>query len=518
MKGHGFGRLAFLVALLCIATTAISSAQTLTTLVSFNGNNGQSPETLVQGANGNFYGTTALGGPGCTQPYSFCGTVFELTAKGINTLYQFCSQPNCRDGALLNPIMLGPDGNFFGSARQGGNVTAPDCGQFGGCGTLFEITPAGKVTILHTFCSQSNCADGADPVPPPIFGINGSLYGTAGLGGSSAQEIYCPYGCGTIYELAPTGKFTTLHEFCSSALCTDGMGGNGLTLASDGTFYGTSNDSIDGPYDSPAGTFFSMTSTGQFTSLYQFCQTNCEDGAQANYPLIQAPDGNFYGTTIGGGSPGFNGQEGGTVFKMTPEGHLTTLYSFCAQANCTDGWLPSALVLATDGNFYGTTAQGGIYQNCQFGDPCGSIFRITPAGEITTLYSFCAQVGCPDGRAPEFPLIQGTDGNLYGATGGGGSGTNCSDGCGTLFRLSLGLKPFVESVPTFGKPGAVIGILGNNLTGSTSVTFDGTPATFTVKSSTLIEATVPSGANTGTIEVTTPSGVLSSNVAFVILP
>ena len=173
------------------------------------------------------------------------------------------------------------------------------------------------------------------------------------------------------------------------------------------------------------------------------------------------------------------------------------------------------MILGTDGNFYGTTGQGGAYQNssCSPSNGCGTIFKITPTGELTTLYSFCAETNCPDGSRPG-ALVQGTDGKLYGGTYTGGGSSNCFEGCGTLFRLSVGLKPFVESVPNFGKVGLAIGILGNGLTGTASVTFNGTPAKFTVVSGTEIKATVPRGASTGFVKVTTPKKTLKSNVVF----
>jgi uncharacterized repeat protein (TIGR03803 family) len=169
-----------------------------------------------------------------------------------------------------------------------------------------------------------------------------------------------------------------------------------------------------------------------------------------------------------------------------------------------------------DGNFYGTTSGGGSSRNCGLGTPCGTIFKITPAGEYTVLYSFCSQFGCPDGSIPLAQLIQGTDGAFYGTTS-EGANTGCNNGCGTIFSFSVGLEPFVQADPVLGRVGYKIYILGNNLTGTTAVTFNGSPATFTVISDTDLRATVPTGATTGTIEVTTPSGTLKSNMAFQVL-
>jgi uncharacterized repeat protein (TIGR03803 family) len=198
---------------------------------------------------------------------------------------------------------------------------------------------------------------------------------------------------------------------------------------------------------------------------------------------------------------------------MTPAGLLTTLYSFCAQSGCTDGEAPAAgLVHASDGNFYGTTDSGGT--NSIYG---GTIFKITPDGTLTTLYSFCAQSGCADGQDPSAPLVQDTNGLLYGTAVNGGSDA-CSGGCGTVFSLSLGLGPFVETQRTSGKVGEIVKILGNDLTGATSVSFNGTEAVFNVVSPSLIETTVPAGATSGKVQVVTPSRTLSSNVPFRVLP
>jgi uncharacterized repeat protein (TIGR03803 family) len=199
------------------------------------------------------------------------------------------------------------------------------------------------------------------------------------------------------------------------------------------------------------------------------------------------------------------------IFKLTPTGTLTTLYAFCSQPGCTDGESPGGLIQASDGNFYGSTAIGGANNE-------GTIFKITPRGILTTLYSFCSQTNCTDGSEPT-GLVQATDGNFYGTTHFGGAITNagCSSGCGTVFSLAVGLGPFVETQTSSGKAGTAVKILGTDLTGATSVTFNGTAATFTVNSTgSAITATVPPGATSGTVAVTTPSGVLSSNKPFTV--
>jgi uncharacterized repeat protein (TIGR03803 family) len=157
-------------------------------------------------------------------------------------------------------------------------------------------------------------------------------------------------------------------------------------------------------------------------------------------------------------------------------------------------------------NLYGTTSNGGS-------ELSGMIFKITTSGTLTTLYSFCSQSGCADGDSPDAALVQETSGKFYGTTYAGGNFA-CAGGCGTVYGLSVGLGPFVEAQPTSGKVGAAVKILGTNLTGATSVTFNGSEATFTVISKSEITTTVPTGATTGQIKVVTPGGTLTSNLSF----
>jgi uncharacterized repeat protein (TIGR03803 family) len=301
--------------------------------------------------------------------------------------------------------------------------------------------------------------------------------------------------------MTPDGTVTTIYKFCTEKLCPDGREPTaGLVQGTDGNLYGTtvySGGAAGGGAN--AGTVFAVTPGGKLKGLHSFDST---DGAHPSAGLIQASDGNFYGTTEAGGANG-----GGTVFQITAAGTLTTLHNFCTLADCADGETPVAgLVQATDGNLYGTTELGGA-------NGSGTIFQITTGGTLTTLYNFCAQVMCADGEKPEAGLVQATDGNFYGAASVGGTGS-----VGAIFSLSMGLGPFVKTLPTFGNLGGSAYILGANLTGATAVSFNGTAATFTVVSATEIQATVPDGATTGFVSVTTPSGTLTSNVAFRVGP
>jgi uncharacterized repeat protein (TIGR03803 family) len=363
---------------------------------------------------------------------------------------------------------------------------------------VFKITTAGKLTTVYNFCSQFGCPDGRDPNAPPIQGTDGNLYGVTVLGGTGGCGG-C-HGGGIAYKLTLGGKLTVLHNFCTGA-CTDGSNpSNPLVQSTDGNFYGVITGR-SGYYD---GNAFKMTPGGKLTVLYAFCKlTSCTDGAFPYGSLTEGADGALYGTTSGGGAVADGGS--GTFYKITKAGVPTTLHSFDYETKGNYGALPLAgVVLGTDGNFYGTTYQGGM--GCVFG--CGTVFKITPKGALTTRYLF----GGTDGAGP-YGLFQDTRGAFYGATYAGGT-TNQ----GTVFSVAVGLGPFVELLPNYSKVGKTIGILGQGLTGTTAVSFNGTAATFTVVSDTYLTAAVPSNTIRGSVTVTTPGGKLTSNTIFRVAP
>ncbi len=413
MRKANLVTMSLMVIAFSLATTIRSSAQTLNTLVNFDGANGITGDTVIQGKDGNFYGTTYSGGANGNY-----GTVFKMTPDGtLTTLYSFCSQTNCTDGS--NPyagLLQGTNGNFYGTTYYGGAncIYAPPYG----CGTVFEITPGGRFKTLYSFCSQQIdgvCADGIYPYAGLIQGTDGNFYGAAAEGGGNNYDIGCfCNGGGTIFRMTPKGQLSTLYTFCSQIdgtgqYCLDGAGPYGTLLqASDGNFYGTVRDGGRGT-DLSGGTVFKLTSAGKLTTIHNFCSATqyCHDGSYPYAGLIQGSDGDLYGTTTNGG---YN--DWGTVFKITTAGALTTMHSFRG----IDGVDPYApLVQATNGDFYGTTSSGGKYN--PMGTSVGTVFKLTSKGRLTTLYNFCTQSGCTGGVYPT-GLTQGSDGTLYGTTAG----------------------------------------------------------------------------------------------------
>ena len=467
----------FLISLLAVTAIAVP-AQTFTTLASFDGNGGAQPTSSpVQGLDGNLYGTTQTGGSGAQ------GTVFRLTPDGILTsIFSFCAAHFCLNGSTpIAGLVLAPSGTFYGTAE---------------IDNVFKINTEGNQSVLYNFCSQPNCTDGANPKAALIQGPAGNVFGTTANGGANGK--------GTVFRMAPSGTVTTIYSFCAQTNCIDGSAPEGaLVLGTDGNFYGTTSEGgANG-----RGTIFKVNPQGTFTTLYNFCsRTHCADGSGPIPGLVQGADGNFYGMTLNGGTgQACATKTCGTFFKMTSTGRLTTLYDFCSQTGCTDGLSPINVIQATDGNFYGTTFLGGA-------NGAGTFFRITTSGALITLYNFCSEASCADG-ASGHGLVQHTDGKLYGVTEDGGISNN-----GTVFSVDIGLPPFVAALPYVARTGSAIRILGQGLTGTTAVSFNGAAATFSIQSDTYLTATVPVGATSGFVTVTASGNTLTSNHPFQLIP
>ncbi len=340
------------------------------------GSNPKNPKAgLLQANDGSFYGTTEFGGTSGEN-----GTVFRITPNGVFTsLFSFNGTSGSRPVASL---ILGSDGSLYGTTAGGGTN--------GDNGTIFRITLSGVFTSLFSF----NGTNGRSPQAALVQGTDGSLYGTTTFGGANADN-------GTVFKITPGGVFTPLFTLPSNG--GSGIGPMGrLFQASDGNFYGTTSA---GGLTGDNGTVFRITPAGVFTSLFSFSGAN---GSGPAAGLIRGNDGNLYGTTQYGGANGDNG----TIFRITTSGALTSLYSFRGP----DGNYPVAgLVQGSDGNFYGTTsgdrAFGGL-------NTFGTVFRMTPGGALSTLNIFNGA----NGATPVAGLSQGNDGNFYGTTFEGGSG------------------------------------------------------------------------------------------------
>ncbi len=446
--------------ILILALGNLSTAQTVRDLYNFAGANGSANPfyvTPTQGRDGALYGTDyeKTGGN---------GSIFRLTTAGV------AGSPHVYDGLdgsnPLGGVVLGSDGNLYGTTAYGGSQND---------GTLFRLGSHGTYLVLHEFQGGT---DGMVPTAAPIQGSDGNFYGTTFglLGGVNS----------TVYKYTSSGNLTTIYQF-------DQNHGQfveaPLIQGSDGNLYGTAA----GGGANNCGTIFKLTTSGTMLWYYSF---PCGPwGAVPFAPLVQASDGNFYGTTDQGGNAG---GEWGTIFKLDPKGNVSVLHSF--NANGRDGYgAVGGLVQGTDGKLYGTTTLGGKYG-------CGALFQITTGGDYTLLYSFPSQLGTSPFAAP----VQDTNGLFYGTTSAGGK-----FGFGSVYSLDMGLGSFITLVRYQGKIGATAQILGQGFTGTSSVTFNGVAASsFKVVSDTYMTAVVPSGAKTGPVVVTTPSDKLTSNKNF----
>jgi len=384
-----------LVALIIPSSLAQADPQFRVLYAFSGGRDGGAPEAgLIADTLGNLYGTTDQGGRSCH--HRGCGTVFKIAPDGSESvLYAFTGQG---DGAEPQANLLrGPDGTLYGTTIKGGT----GCGAKG-CGTIFSVEPGGKETTLFRFDKDT---DGTRALGTLITDGLGNLYGTTSERG--------PAGFGTAFELAPDGTFTVLHAFANQL--DGGFVFAGLVRDKAGDLYGAAV--TGGAGDS--GTVFEIAATGSFTVLHAF---DGQDGFGTIASLTADKAGNLYGTAFKGGAT-FNG---GAVYKLSPDGTETILYNFTGGA---DGQFPnSQLIFDKDGNLYGTTVEGGASGQ-------GTVYRLTPDGTESVLYSFS---GGSDGGLPVGGVLL-KRGRLYGATSQGGSDpTACGNiGCGTVYEIKL---------------------------------------------------------------------------------
>jgi uncharacterized repeat protein (TIGR03803 family) len=547
------------VLLVLIAATGLQ-AQTFSVLYNFGSNSGDpyGPSysgIVAQGRDGNLYSTAPKGG-------TCCGAAFQITPAGtLKIIHNFTGSAN--DGAFpQGGVTLGTDGNFYGTTYEGGSATA---------GAVFKVTPGGSATTLYSFTGGS---DGAYPYAPPVEGNDGNFYGTTTAGGNTAV---CNSGCGTIYKITPAGALTTLYKFDIThgyapygplVLGTDGNfygtapngtsanagvifritpagkftllfsfdlthGENpfsGLVQGADGNFYGTT---IYGGATG-GGVIFKITRSGNLTVLHNMNGTT--DGARPYGGLVLASDGNFYGANAYGGTVNSNCADGcGTVFKITPKG----AYSVLGKFDYTAGAQPEITPFQhTSGVVYGESTVGGTgnVSPCAAGI-CGVFYswKSTSLPAFVSLLPYSGKVGRTveflgqgfkgtksvsfRGTAAKFQIVSDTyltatvpDGATTGSVTVKTSAATLASN--KVFRVTPQILSFN---PTSGGVGTSVTITGVSLKQASKVFFGGVAATnFTVNSDKQVTATVPTGAQTGHITITTPGGLAVSRGIFTV--
>jgi len=431
----------------------------------------------------------------------------------------------CPDGSFLSGFIESPDGNFYGIASEGGTGLNSQ-------GTVFKITPSGQLTVLYSFAEQpdGSLPNGASP-DSLVEGTDGFLYGTTLVDGGS--------GLGTAFRLSKTGTITLLHNFCNTIDCHDGANPAFLTQGIDGNFYG-----VTGPNGPPTSVIFRMSRTGNYAVLHTFDQKAQPDGTGV-FGMLQARDGNFYGTTVAGEQlKPYN-----TVFRFDP---ITSQYTILHAFNSPNINLPniasSGLTLASDGKLHGLrvgsilyhitlagayheigpvsptqfsdgdlieASDGNLWGDFFFGNP-GIVFSSTLSGSVLYNIPLNALV---NGFEP-FGLLQAADGKFYGMSFQNGAPVNGQPSNGSFWVIDAGLPPpratLVNFQPASGKPGSTFLLQGSHFVGATMVAIDGLCAKFQVLTANYVRVTVPAGATTGKISVTNAGGTSTSTKDFTV--
>lgn len=439
-----------------IAFSSLSQAQTYTDLYDLTQLTGSvpgTPNSLAQGFDGQLYST---------MPSSFPGqgtTVVAPATGGVVTATHFFAGT---DGSEpMSGLTLGMDGNFYGTTYIHTTTSY---------GEVFQVTPAGAVTVLYGF---TNTTDGEGPWAPPIMASDGNLYGVTQGSPAVAYKI-----------TMPAATFSVLANLPAASIAP-------LIVGSDGNFYGTTGKGGT----ANEGTVFQLTKKGVLKIIYSFA-ANGTDGMNPSGAVLQAVDGKLYGTTYWGGTSGQ-----GTIFSMTTSGGAyKILHTFAGPEGAHP---PSALVQGSDLFLYGVTYAGGA-----LGD--GAFFKINTTGtSYTDLHDFD---GKGSGGSPGSALLLHTNGTIYGW---GAVGPKE----GVLYSMNVGLKAFVSPVVlTAAKVGQSVGIIGQGFSTATGVKFGTGTGTFTVVSDTYMTAKPASGATTGKITVLEPSGNLATPKTFKITP
>jgi uncharacterized repeat protein (TIGR03803 family) len=451
----------------------------------------------------------------------FAAAAVPAQAQTYTVLYAIPNQASDVYGPTSYTISEGRNGDVYAAAP---NALA---------GEVFSATIGGLLTPLD---NPGGVTDSGE-----TLGTDGNLYATTQDAGT---------GYGSVFKMTPAGVQTTIHSFVG----TDGQQpAPALVEASNGFFYGVTFYSNTG-----YGVIYEINSTGTIFKVLHTFMGGATDGAYPRSGLVVGSDGNLYGGTSSGGA-----NNDGVLYKITPTGTFKVLYNLCSQSNCSDGYdIENALVSASDGNLYGTTYRGGAFSGVIFqlttggtytvintvtpGEPPisepmvqgsdgnlygifgtgasgqdGQIYSVTTGGVVTILHNFCQDPNCTDGYGPSTPLVQHTNGLFYGFTSTGGVAGQCNGGigCGVFYSLDMGLGAFALLQSTSGKEGAKIGILGQGFNSSSVVEFGGTKATTVTRSgSTFLTAIVPAAALTGAVTVTTGSTTLTSSQTFDVTP
>jgi uncharacterized repeat protein (TIGR03803 family) len=380
VPGRGFAGVVLAGLLAWHAPVALAQAS-FKSLHSFNTADGALPQAALTQVGKNFYGSTQYGGS------VGAGTVFRMTSKGQVTVLHSFVQDGVDGQQPHAKLLLASDGLLYGCTQKGGTA---------GDGTLFSISPSGVYKVIYQF--DGSAGGPAQPAAPLIQTADGNFVGTTYQGGTG--------GTGTIFRVTPSGSLTVLHNLGAT---DGGLPTSGVTLASDGNYYGTTTSGGSAGY----GTAYRLTPAGVFSVLHNFIYAS--SGSNPWGGLVQASDGNLYGTTGSGGDNGV-----GTLFRLTPSGTLTKLFSFGSGlgANPT-----GTLAVGADGLLYGTTYQTQVPYNA------GTVFKATLAGVVSTVFAF--PVDQLSGANPWAGVTVGKKGRLYGTTVLGGEA-----GVGTVYRLT----------------------------------------------------------------------------------
>jgi uncharacterized repeat protein (TIGR03803 family) len=362
-------------------------------------NIGRNPQSgMILANDGNFYGTTASGGE-----YG-SGTIFRMTPAGeLTTLVVFTGNGAINKGRFPNRLMQASDGNLYGTTRTGGSVDS---------GTIFRVTMSGVLRTLRELQKETT-AEGAIPNGALIEGADGKLYGTTTVS----------YGGGNLFAITKTGRFS--HLIPTGVIPATGSFGNpvgALLEASPGVFYGTSSTGRQAfTGGSALGTVFRYTLGSQMEILAGFTGTGGQTpGATPQSTLTKDENGNLYGMARAGGASDY-----GTIFRVSPSGQTTILVEFTGNGPVNKGRRADrGLLRGRDGNFYGVTYGGGAAD-------LGTVFKMTPAGLLTTLVEFTGDGSTSRGAHPMCDLVQGIDGHFYGTTVGGGIANQ-----GTIFKVT----------------------------------------------------------------------------------